>query len=191
MSTTGAATVALLNNVEIVATSLIALAIFHEKISPRLWASIVLSLEEGAMTGFSPGALLAIAACICWGVENNCTRKLSEKSSVQIVIVKGFSSGLDGLSINCYILAQKTLAASKTSAYYSVAPFFLLGERPDWRFYVGFVLMAVATLIIVRDTIGAQHTHLYSHTHAHRAGEETIHSHDHADFPDHDHLERH
>lgn len=112
---------------EIVATSLIALALFHEKISPRL----VLSLEEGAMTGFSPGALLVIAACICWGVENNCTRKLSEKSSVQIVIVKGFSSGLDGLSINCYILAQKTLAATKTSAYYSVAPFFLLGERPD------------------------------------------------------------
>jgi len=222
LSTTGASTVDLLNNVEIVATSLIALAIFHEKISPPLWASIavtilasiVLSLEEGAMTGFSPGVLLVIAACICWGVENNCTRKLSEKSSVQIVIVKGFGSPFPqltdifaaillgfiayGLSINCYILAQKTLAATKTSAYYSVAPFFsvafsflLLGERPDWRFYVGFVLMALATLIIVRDTIGAQHTHLHSHTHAHRAGEETIHSHDHADFPDHDHLERH
>lgn len=44
---------------------------------------------------------------------------------MQIVIVKGFSSGLGfvayGLSITCYILAQKTLAAAKTSAYYSVA----------------------------------------------------------------------
>ena len=54
-STTGSATVALLNNVEIFAT-------FHEKISPRLWAGIVLSLEEGSKTGFSPGALLVIAA---------------------------------------------------------------------------------------------------------------------------------
>ena len=55
LSTTGSATVALLNNVEIVAT-------FHEKISPRLWVGIVLSLEEGSMTRFSPGALLVIAA---------------------------------------------------------------------------------------------------------------------------------
>jgi len=55
LSTTGSATVALLNNVEIVAT-------FHEKISPRLWVGIVLSLEEGSMTRLSPGALLVIAA---------------------------------------------------------------------------------------------------------------------------------
>lgn len=252
LASTGAATVALLNNFEIVATSLIALVVFGEKISPRLWASIgmtfaasvVLSLDSAAVRSFSPRALLVIGACICWGIENNCTRKISEKSSEQIVIVKGFGSGIGSLliglaigaplpgvtmagtamvlgfvayalSIICCVLAQKTLAAAKTSAYYSVTPFFsvafsfiLLGERPDWRFYVGLALMAIATIILMRDVIGAQHTHahghvhthehrhedlvnthphahMHSHTHVHLPGQEAIHEHTHTDFPDH------
>lgn len=30
-----------------------------------------------------------LLACICWGIENNCTRKLSSKDPLQIVMVKG------------------------------------------------------------------------------------------------------
>lgn len=77
---------------------------------------------------------------------------ISNKSSVEIVIIKGTFSGLGslivafiigeslpsilwgvcaillgfvayGLSIHFYIMAQKDLGAAKTSAYYSVAPF--------------------------------------------------------------------
>lgn len=160
ISRTSPANVSLLNNFEIVATSLIALVVFREVISKRLWlaialvtlASAILSLEPGGTLGFDAGSLLVLGACLCWGFENNCTRKISNKSSQEIVIIKGCFSGLGsflialllgerlpplpfagaalllgfvayGLSINFYILAQKDLGAAKTSAYYSIAPF--------------------------------------------------------------------
>ena len=155
-----AANVSLINNFEIVATALIALFIFKEVISKRLWvaillvtaASIILSFEgEGALK-FNIGSLFVFGACLCWGFENNCTKMISNKSSVEIVIIKGTFSGVGslivalvmgerlpellwilwamvlgfvayGLSIHFYIMAQKDLGAAKTSAYYSVAPF--------------------------------------------------------------------
>lgn len=160
ISRTSPANVSLLNNFEIVATSLIALVVFKEVISKRLWlaiglvtlASAILSLEPGGTLGFDAGSLLVLGACLCWGFENNCTRNISNKSSQEIVIIKGCFSGLGsflialllgerlpplpfagaalllgfvayGLSINFYILAQKDLGAAKTSAYYSIAPF--------------------------------------------------------------------
>lgn len=152
--------VSLLNNFEIVATSVIALLIFQEKISRRLWcaiflvtlASAVLSFESAGAFTFNSGSLLVLGACVCWGFENNCTKMLSGKSSVEIVTIKGCFSGLGsllialslgeslpdvqwllavlilgfvsyGLSINFYITAQKDLGAARTSAYYSIAPF--------------------------------------------------------------------
>ncbi len=161
---TNAANVSLLNNFEIVATSLIALLIFKEKISGKLWAAIVLVVVSGVILGFegaegfviNSGSLLVLAACLCWGIENNCTRSISDKSSEQIVVVKGLGSGIGGLivalvtgetfppvlhmgltmllgfvsyglSINLYIRAQKDLGAAKTSAFYSVAPFLGVG----------------------------------------------------------------
>lgn len=85
-------------------------------------------------------------------MENNCTRKISDKSTYQIVTIKGPCCGTGsfivafvtgeslphskyillatllgfiayGLSIFLYIRAQTDLGAAKTSAYYSVAPF--------------------------------------------------------------------
>lgn len=152
--------VALLNNFEIVATALIALMVFREKISPRLWLGIVfvtlscclLTVENAEGFRFSYGSLLVLLACICWGLENNCTRKISSKDPLQIVLLKGIFSGLGsliigfcvgekiaelwsifsvlvvgfvayGLSIYCYVYAQRILGAARTSAYYAVAPF--------------------------------------------------------------------
>ena len=104
---TNAANVSLLNNFEIVATSLIALFIFKEVITRKLWlaigfvtiASILLSFSGlGALT-FNSGSLFVLGASICWGFENNCTRMLSSKSSEQIVIIKGCFSGLGSLIV--------------------------------------------------------------------------------------------
>lgn len=99
-----------------------------------------------------------------------------------------------GLSINFYIKAQKELGAAKTSAYYSIAPFLgvifgmvLLRERPGVQFYVGLAIMIAATVLLVKDTIGLQHTHTHSHTHTH-GDDETVHSHTHTQMDDHHHL---
>ena len=160
LSHTTAANASLLNNFEIVATAMIALMIFKERISPRLWIGILfvtvscvlLSFEDISSLTFSIGSLFILLACVCWGIENNCTRKLSEKDPLEIVLLKGIFSGLGsviiglclgerievlwsifavlgvgfvayGLSIFFYVYAQRMLGAARTSAYYAVAPF--------------------------------------------------------------------
>lgn len=97
----------LLNNFEIVATSIIALAIFKEKISPRMWiaiflvtiSSFFLSIEDLKSFTFSWGSALVLLATICWGFENNCTRMLSGKNTYEIVFLKGIFSGLGSLIV--------------------------------------------------------------------------------------------
>lgn len=160
LSYTSAANASLLNNFEIVATALIALVVFKERISKRLWLGVlsvtvscaILSIEDISSFKFSIGSLFILVACVCWGVENNCTRKLSEKDPLEIVVLKGTFSGLGsviiglcigekiqtfwsvlavlavgcvayGLSIFFYVYAQRLLGAARTSAYYAIAPF--------------------------------------------------------------------
>ena len=197
LGSTNSANASLLNNFEIVATSCIAFLIFKEMLSKKLTfaiilvtiASITLSFEGKGSFQFNTGSLLVLAASCCWGLENNCTRMLSSKSSVQITTIKGLFSGLGslivalivgenipeiiwmiavlilgfvayGLSINFYIKAQKHLGAAKTSAYYSVAPFLgvffgivLLNETPCIQFYIGLVIMIIAIVLMIKDTI--------------------------------------
>lgn len=160
LTMTTAANASLLNNFEIVATAVIALFIFREAISRRLWLAIVLvtissailSVEDVTSFTFSYGSIFVLLACVCWGLENNCTRMISHKDPLEIVVIKGFGSGLGslvlafflgesalplvygvctlllgfvayGLSIFFYIYAQRYLGAAKTSAYYALAPF--------------------------------------------------------------------
>lgn len=155
-----ASNASLLGNFEIVATTLIALLVFKEKVTAKLWiaigfitlSSIVLTFEGTDSLTPSLGSLLVVLATCCWGLENNCTRKISQKSTYEIVVLKGLFSGLGsfivalllgeklpafryimyamilgfaayGLSIFMYIRAQGDLGAAKTSAYYAVAPF--------------------------------------------------------------------
>lgn len=150
----------LLGNFEIVATALIALLIFKEKVSGKLWtaiafitvSSIILSFDGIGSLEFSFGSFFVLLATVCWGMENNCTRNISGKSTYQIVTIKGLCSGAGsfiiatavgeklpdikyilcamllgfvayGLSIFTYIRAQRYLGAAKTSAYYAIAPF--------------------------------------------------------------------
>lgn len=154
------ANASLLGNFEIVATSIIALVIFKEDVSKNLWiaivfitlSSIILSFEGQESFRFSYGSLFVILATMSWGLENNCTRKISNKSSYQIVTIKGLCSGIAsliisiiigekfpeirytffalllgyvayGLSIFLYVRSQRDLGAAKTSAYYAIAPF--------------------------------------------------------------------
>ncbi|MBR2811176.1 MAG: DMT family transporter [Solobacterium sp.] len=101
------ANASLLGNFEIVATTIIALFIFREAVSRRLWAaiglitlsSILLSFEGADSFRFSYGSLLVLLATICWGFENNCTRNISSKSTYEIVVFKGIFSGAGALGI--------------------------------------------------------------------------------------------
>lgn len=195
ISVTTGANAALLGNFELVATSLVAFLFFKENISSKLLiavvlitlASIILTFEGVGSFVFNLGSILVLLSCICWGLENNCTRKLSVKDTRQITIIKGCFSGLGGLiisfligetlpeikwavlvlllgfvsygvSVSLYIYAQRFLGAAKTGAFFSVAPFLgvifsliFLGEKPLFQFYIAFLIMLVATILIVRD----------------------------------------
>ena len=97
----------LLNNFEIVCTSLIALLVFREMISKKMWAAIFLitvssfflSFEDIGAFKFSWGAILVLLATLCWGFENNCTRNLADKNTYHIVFLKGIFSGLGALIV--------------------------------------------------------------------------------------------
>lgn len=221
LSMTTPANASLLNNFEIVATSLIASFFFKEAIGKRMWiaitlitlASAILSIEDVSSLSFSFGSILVIVACICWGLENNCTRMLSLKNPLQIVVIKGFGSGIGalviaiaigeysfnvfyilitlllgffayGLSIYFYIMAQRELGAARTSAYYAVAPFIGVG--------ISFIVFGqpitltfiIAVIIMVFGTYFAA-VEKHRHTHVHEIIE-----HEHRHFHDdghHDH----
>lgn len=197
LSMTTAANASLLNNFEIVATSFIALLFFKEQISPRLWLGIIaitiscmiLSFEDISSLYFSKGSLFVLLAACCWGLENNCTRKISSKDPLQIVLLKGIFSGSGsliigfsigervktlwslpcvlllgfvayGLSIYTYVYAQRILGASRTSAYYAVAPFvgvflslIIFREVPGISFFIALFFMLLGAWLSSSDTL--------------------------------------
>lgn len=223
---TTAANVSLLNNFEIVATSLIALLLFKEMIGKRLWlallfiltGSILLSFEGTEAFVLNAGSLLVLAACVCWGFENNCTRMISSKNPVDIVILKGFGSGVSalliafflgepfpsfflcvlvmllgffayGLSITCYLYAQRELGAARTSTYYAFAPFLgvalsflFLQEQVNDLFFAALFFMIAGAYFAATEVHAHQHKHVplsHDHFHSHGGRQDDFHHQDH------------
>lgn len=188
-----------------------------------LHTEFVLSFSDITTFRFSWGAILLLLATLCWGLENNCTKNLANKNTYQIVFLKGIFSGSGslivaiclnerfaniryliltlllgfvayGLSIFFYIKAQGIIGASKTSAYYSVAPFIgtflsflILNERPTQTYYIGLCIMLLGTAIVVVDTLTKKHSHMHKHivTHTHDG---LTHSHTTRNKHDHNHY---
>lgn len=216
LSMTTSANASLLNNFEIVATSLIALLIFKEAIGNRMWiaislitlSSIILSVEDFQNISFTIGSIFVLFACICWGFENNCTRMLSLKDPLQIVIVKGFGSGAGsliialalkqystnllyvfialllgfvayGLSIYFYIFAQRELGAARTSAYYAVAPFIgVLLSIVIFRQQITISFIIALVIMIIGAYLAGVEHHRHVHLHEETTRE---HRHNHSD----------
>ena len=200
------ANASLLGNFEIVTTTIIALIIFKEVVTKRLWvaiglitlSSILLSFEGADSFSFSYGSLFVLAATVCWGFENNCTRKISSKSTYEIVILKGIFSGLGalaiafikrenmpewkyvvaalllgfvayGLSIFLYVRAQNVLGAAKTSAYYAVAPF--VGAFLSFVFLketLSWMYIVALIVMLVGSAVVVADTLIRHHAHEHQ-----------------------
>ncbi len=160
LKTTPAATASLLLNFESIATTLIATLAFKEAIGKRViisvtmvtLASILLSWNANGTWGFSIGALGILSACLLWGLDNNLTRKISNKNPLTIVIIKGLVAGISsislgillnrpvpdfrsillamllgafsyGLSIFLFIHAMRNIGAARASVLFGSAPF--------------------------------------------------------------------
>ncbi len=216
LARTSPANASLLNNFEIVATTLIALLWFGEFVSRRLWAaialitaaSILLTVQDAGSLQFSTGSLLVLAACVCWGLENNLTRKLSVKDPLQVVVIKGFGSGSGamliavllhqthwylpgvlgalalgfvayGLSIYFYISAQRQLGAARTSAFYAAAPFFGVAlSFLIFRTPPSPLFLAALAVMLLGTYFTINEKHIHLHLHP---AETHTHAHNHTD----------
>lgn len=158
--TTGSAA-SLLLNLEAVLTALIAWVVFRENAGRRIVlgmaaivaGGVVLSLPGGE-TGWTGwiGPLLVIAACLCWAIDNNLTRRVSASDALFIAAGKGLIAGAInsvlalslgamlpdtvlmlatlgigllgyGVSLVLFVLALRGLGTARTGAYFSIAPF--------------------------------------------------------------------
>jgi drug/metabolite transporter (DMT)-like permease len=160
LQTTPASEASLLLNLEGVLTALLAWFAFHENVDRRvalgmfaiISGSIVLSIGPSLSYHLSFSSLLIAGACLCWAIDNNLTRKISQADPLQIAALKGICAGFSncsialfagqelpplplimaasmvgffgyGISLTLYIQALRGLGTARTSAYFSVAPF--------------------------------------------------------------------
>ncbi len=154
-----AGSAALLLNVEGLATMAIAWVVFRENVDRRLLigaaailaGAVILSWNGGSLA-LDIGAVLVVAACIAWGIDNNLTRKISGADPQEIAMIKGLVAGavnlalaglqgarlppLDtaalaglvgflgyGVSIALFVATLRYLGTARTGAYFSLAPF--------------------------------------------------------------------
>lgn len=221
LTLTPAATASLLLNMEGVLTALLAWFVFKENFDRRIFLGMVLIVAGGTVLGWEQrpslgvpwGPLAIVAACLCWAIDNNLTRKVSADDAVQIAGIKCLVAGIVnlsialalgmtmpragtsitagligfcgyGLSLVLFILGLRHLGTARTGAYFSVAPF------------VG----AIISLLILRESPSAgllmagvlmgigvwlHLTETHEHEHTHEAME---HSHEHTHDEHHQHT---
>jgi drug/metabolite transporter (DMT)-like permease len=225
LSRSDAATVSLLLNLEAVFTAALAWLVFGEPTSRRVIlgfiaifvASVLLAWPSGMVApGRAVGLLGVATACLCWGIDNNVTRKISGADARVIAGIKGLVAGVSntvlalslraripdtvhlaqiltlgflgyGLSLVLFIVALRHLGSARTSAYFSTGPFF--GALLAIVFYgepVGALFYAAAALM----AIGVWLHIIEHHEHEHAHGAEThTHAHRHDEHHRHDHAQ--
>jgi len=160
LTSTSASATSLLLNLEAALTAILAWFAFGENFDRRIAAGMALIVTGGIVLSWmpgdlavSPGALLVGAACLCWAIDNNLTRKVSGSDAMVIACLKGLVAGAVnigvaltlgtarpplhaiaaaaivglagyGISLALFVLALRDLGAARTGAYFSVAPFF-------------------------------------------------------------------
>jgi drug/metabolite transporter (DMT)-like permease len=156
---TPASSASLLLNLEAVFTAAIAWTIFRENINSRIVAGLLAIVAGGVVLSWNgslqlidyAGPLAIAAACLCWGIDNNLTQRISAADPVRIAGLKGVAAGSVntllafslgqwrytpaiwpalalgfvsyGLSLVLYIHALRELGTARAGNYFSVAPF--------------------------------------------------------------------
>jgi drug/metabolite transporter (DMT)-like permease len=215
---TPAATASLLLNFEVVATGVVAAVLFGEATGWRTWAAIasvsvggaLLAVDPAQAWGISLGALLILAACFSWGLDNNCTGRISLKDPRKIVYIKGLAAGgvslllglalrrplpgwdvvllalllgavSYGLSIVFFVRAQRAIGTARTGAIYGMAPF--VGTALSlliFREIPTVLFYAALPLMALAVVLLGMEKHAHEHTH-----EDLAHSHRHWHDDDH------
>jgi drug/metabolite transporter (DMT)-like permease len=157
-----AASASLLLNLESVLTALLAWIVFKENTDRRVIVGMLLIVLGGLLLSWpgTPtsaadgglGAALIALACLCWALDNNLTRHVSNSDALFIAGIKGWIAatvniGLAlllgqtvphwsvagpvlligflgyGVSLTLFVLALRGLGSARTGAYFGAAPF--------------------------------------------------------------------
>ena len=220
LSSTPASSASLLLNMEGVLTAALAWFVFKENFDRRIvlgmlvivLAGVLLSWQQVPEFGVPWGPLAILAACLCWAIDNNLTRRISASDAVQIAAIKGlaaaavnltlaFSLGAQwpaaasigaaaliglagyGVSLVLFVLALRHLGSSRTGAYFSAAPF--IGAAISLLVLhetVGGLFWLAAGLMGVGIWLHLTESHQHPHTH-----EEDEHAHSHRHDLHHQH----
>lgn len=218
-----ASSASLLLNAEAVFTALLAWFVFKENVDRRVALGMGAIVAGGLLLAWPghmrwPGwqpALLVIAACFAWAVDNNLTRKVSLADASWIAMVKGLAAGATnlmlalalgaawptatvalaaglvgfasyGASLALFIVGLRELGTARTGAYFSVAPFF--GAVLAITLLgepVTVPLLAAGALMAAGVALHLCERH--EHRHVHEAMEHT-HEHVHGEDPHHHHT---
>ena len=202
LTLTDGATASLLLNVEGVLTAALAWVVFKENADRQVVlgmlaivaGSVLLSWAPGAGQ-LSPGALLVVAACLCWAVDNNLTRKVSTNDAMLVAGLKGLIAGACntalalawgdalpplgpvagslvvgffgyGLSLTLFVVGLRTLGAARTGAYFSVAPLFgVVISLALWPQLPSPLFWPAAGLMALGVWLHVRERHHHLHTH--------------------------
>jgi drug/metabolite transporter (DMT)-like permease len=161
LTETSASSASLLLNLEAVFTALIAWVIFKENAGARIVLGMVFIVAGGTVLvwpqghadhGTIHGSIAIAAACLCWAVDNNLTRRVSATDAAFIAGTKGLVAGTTnltlslalgaalpaplvaisamavgllgyGVSLVLFVLALRGLGTARAGAYFSTAPF--------------------------------------------------------------------
>lgn len=220
LTQTSASTASLLLNLEAVLTAVIAWVFFKEHTDSRIIFGMFLIVAGGVILSWSKQAILASwigpaaisAACLCWAIDNNLTRKISSSDSLFIAGSKGLVSGVVnvslaftlgltfpawskinyallvgflgyGVSLVLFVLALRGLGTARTGAYFSTAPF--IGAAIAIIFFhesTSLLFWIAALLMMIGVWIHLTEQHDHLHTH-----EAIFHNHSHIHDEHHQH----
>lgn len=207
----------LLLNFEGVATGVLAVLFFHENAGRRIWAALGLMTTAGILLSLNPqagrfspaGPVLVVLAMVFWGLDNNLTRRISEKDPVQIAGIKGLAAGAVstaaafvlglgfrpdwtmayglavgavcyGLSLVLFVRALKSLGAFRTAAFFSFAPFVgCLASLVILGDRVGWPMAAAGFFMLGGVVLIIGERHVHPHRHPRTVH---VHSHSHGDL---------
>jgi drug/metabolite transporter (DMT)-like permease len=223
LARTPAADASLLLNLESVFTALLAWVAFREHTDRRVLTGMLLIVCGGALLSWPAswtshallGPLAIAGACLCWGLDNNLTRKVSAGDAWFIAGTKGLVAGLGnlavalglgavlpapavlaqalvlgflayGVSLVLFVLALRGLGAARTGAYFSTAPFLGAAIAITWLHEPLTVGFMVAALLMLAG-VWLHLTERHEHSHTHESAAHT-HAHRHDEHHQHQHA---
>ena len=112
LSTITESAASLLLNFEGVFTALLAWIVFRDHFSARTVVGMTLIVAGGVVLSWPEagpavliGSVTIVGACLCWGIDNNFTQKVSAGDPVFIASIKGIVAGAVNLSVGLRLWA--------------------------------------------------------------------------------------